>query len=409
MAGRIVRKPTLPSKPHPDFPLTPHRSGKWCKKVQGRLYYFGSHDDPEAAVAEWLARKDGIFAGWDDDRLESGEGGDDVGELCNLFLEAKQRSVDAGELAKRTFGDYTSACDRFVDHFGARRKLTTLGPKQFAGYRNSFPKDWGSHTVNGHLARVKTLLKFAYENEVVDRPFRVGENFKRVSKRNQRLERQAKPAKLFSAGEIHALLDESDFQFNAMILLGINAGYGPADCARLTESMIDWDRSWIERLRHKTAIQQGCWLWPETIDAIRKAIANRYDNAPASLADRVFITKRRQAWFRDDEKDSPVSKQFAKIRQRALIDPMTKRLIGEGVKKKLATKQAADRWRGVGFYSLRHAFETIGGGSKDQIAVNYVMGHSDDSMAAVYREGIDPQRIVDVCQHVRAWFLEGAE
>ncbi|HIE96830.1 MAG TPA: hypothetical protein EYQ63_07405 [Fuerstia sp.] len=37
------------------------------------------------------------------------------------------------------------------------------------------------------------------------------------------------------------------------------------------------------------------------------------------------------------------------------------------------------------------------------MAVNYIMGHQDESMAAVYRQGIDDQRLIDVAEHVRQW------
>ena len=36
-----VAKPARVCKPHRDFPLTPHGSGRWCKKVKGHFYYFG--------------------------------------------------------------------------------------------------------------------------------------------------------------------------------------------------------------------------------------------------------------------------------------------------------------------------------------------------------------------------------
>jgi hypothetical protein len=42
-------------------------------------------------------------------------------------------------------------------------------------------------------------------------------------------------------------------------------------------------------------------------------------------------------------------------------------------------------------YSLRRTFETVAGASKDQVAVDNIMGHVVESMAAVYREGIEDQ------------------
>ena len=41
----------------------------------------------------------------------------------------------------------------------------------------------------------------------------------------------------------------------------------------------------------------------------------------------------------------------------------------------------------------------------DQISVNFAMGHSDSSMAAIYRQGIDDSRLVNVAMHVHKWLF----
>ena len=59
--------------------------------------------------------------------------------------------------------------------------------------------------------------------------------------------------------------------------------------------------------------------------------------------------------------------------------------------------------KGTGFYGLRHTFETIAGESRDQVAVNAIMGHVDESLAAHSRERIGDERLQAVADHVRKW------
>jgi integrase len=61
--------------------------------------------------------------------------------------------------------------------------------------------------------------------------------------------------------------------------------------------------------------------------------------------------------------------------------------------------------KGIGFYSLRHTFETVAGGSKDQVAVKHIMGHVDETMAGEYREALEDQRLQDVVNHVHCWLF----
>ncbi|MHC4403043.1 MAG: hypothetical protein ACYTG0_25560 [Planctomycetota bacterium] len=64
---------------------------------------------------------------------------------------------------------------------------------------------------------------------------------------------------------------------------------------------------------------------------------------------------------------------------------------------------------GVGFYALRYTFETIAGDSRDQIAVDHVMGHDRGDMASVYRERIGDDRLRAVTDHVREWLFDSKD
>ena len=56
-------KPVKPEKPHPDFPLTAHPAGYWCKKIRGKIHYFGPWSDPDGALKKYLEQKDALHAG----------------------------------------------------------------------------------------------------------------------------------------------------------------------------------------------------------------------------------------------------------------------------------------------------------------------------------------------------------
>jgi integrase len=63
---------------------------------------------------------------------------------------------------------------------------------------------------------------------------------------------------------------------------------------------------------------------------------------------------------------------------------------------------------GLGFYTLRHTFRTIGDEVRDQIAIDHIMGHARDDMASHYRESIGDERLRAIVNHVRGWLYNQA-
>jgi integrase len=166
-----------------------------------------------------------------------------------------------------------------------------------------------------------------------------------------------------------------------MILLGVNAGFGNGDCGRLPKAAVDLKSGWINFPRPKTAVERHVPLWPETVEAIKQALAVRPEAKDAANENLVFVTKYGQPWAKETS-DSPVSKEMRK-----LLD---------------ALKLYRD---GLGFYALRHTFETIAGEGADQVAVNAIMGHADSSMSAAYRERISDRRLEAASDVVRKWLF----
>lgn len=373
--------PTKPKKPRKDFPLFPHANGRWAKKVRGRFVYFGKWADDsngERAIQLWADEKDDLLAG----RTPRGSrDGLTVGELVNRFLTVKESARYAGDITSRTFADYLATGRMIADAFGKDRLATDLAADDFEALRKALAKRFGVHRLGNLVGRVRTVFKYGHEAGLLEQPTRFGPAFKKPPARVIRAHRQRNGARLFDAADLRAVIDKAEQPLRAMILLGVNCGFGNNDCGTLPLAAVDLDGGWVDYPRPKTAVERRCPLWPETIRALREAIRLRPTPKQREQNRLVFLTKYGQPWAKDTN-DNPITKEFRKL------------------------LNALELHRpGLGFYALRHTFETVAGGSLDQVAVNFLMGHVDSSMAGVYRERIEDKRLLAVTNHVRKWLF----
>jgi integrase len=377
-----------PAKPYPEFPLTAHPAGYWCKKIRGKIHYFGPWSDPDGALKNYEEQKDALHAGRTPRPKPDGL---TVKQLVNDFLTHKRDLQNAGDLAPRTWADYKGAADLLIKHFGGGRLVDDLGPDDFGALRAKLAKKWGPVRVLNTIQRVRSIFKYAVDNGLVEKVVRYGQGFKRPSRKKLRLERASKGPKLFDREEILVLLLAAPVHLEPMILLGINCGFGNADCGTLPLSALNLDTGWVDFPRPKTGIGRRCPLWPETVAALREAIAKRPEPKDPAHAGLVFLTQRGLSWHKEagvlradktpKPPDNPVSKEMRKLLNALGIDGHRN------------------------FYCLRHGFETIGGEAKDQVAVDHIMGHARDDMASVYREKISDERLGAVVDKVRTWLF----
>jgi integrase len=369
-----------PAKPYPEFPLTPHPTGRWCKKIRGKLHYFGPLGDPDGALDKYLEQKDDLHAGRVPRRDPSAL---TVKDLADEFLYAKKDLMDSGELSPRTYADYEQVCILVVTHLGKTRLASDVGPDDFATLRKKVAKHWGPQRLGSKLIQhTRSLFKHGFDAGLLEKPVRFGPGFKRPSKKVLRLHRAKQGPKLFTAEEIRRLMDAAGVSLKAMILLGINCGFGNADCASLPLSALNLDAGIIDFPRQKTGIPRRCILWPETVAILRDVLAIGREPKKPDHAGLVFITKYGDSWGKDTS-DNPITKETAKLLKKLHINSR----------------------KGLGFYTLRHTFRTVADESKDQPAVDLIMGHEIPHMSTLYREHISDERLRAVSDHVRGWLF----
>jgi integrase len=366
-----------PARPYPEFPLFPHATRRWAKKILGKLHYFGPWEDWQGALKKYQEQRDDLHAG----RKPRGAGprGLTVRDLANRFMTAKKTLLESGEMVPRTWQEYYACCERVVGEFGKERLVGDLAADDFEQLRASLAKTRGPVALSNEVQRVRCLFKYAFDAGLIDRPVRFGPLFRRPSRKTLRKSRNARGARMFEAAELRKMIDAADQPLKAMLLLAINCGYGNTDCGTLPLAAVDLDGGWVRYPRPKTGVDRRAPLWVETVAALRAALAKRPEPKDPADAGLVFVTKYGKSWAKQT-RDNPVSKETAKL------------LAALGVKR-----------AGLNFYALRHTFETVAGESCDQVAVDYIMGHAREDMASVYRERISDDRLRAVVEHVRAW------
>jgi len=343
------------------FPLTLHPTGQFCKKIRGKLYYFGT--DKQQALARYLEQAAYLHTGKDPKPKKVGNEMS-LRTLCNLYLQYQDSRVLAGEIKPRQLYDQTRYLRAFVKHIGPNRKIFDITTIDIQNYRARMIKSKkAAVTINNHISAFKAMFHWAGENDVISSL----PNLNAIKK----IPAPKKFRPIFTSEQIKKLLDHANQQMRAMILLGLNCGFGCTDCAELLWKHIDFKEARIHFARGKTGIDRNLPLWSETIEALK---------ALSQINERVFNTRMGNAWVRTIKTvkkdgsikytvDNAITKEFSKL-----------------IKKANITIE-----KGVGFYTLRRTAATLAAQSGDPFAVQKLLGHADLKRATTYVQDVSEQ------------------
>jgi integrase len=384
-----VRKSTkqLPEKPYPSYPLRPHANGQLCKKIRGRVYFFGVWSDPESALAEYNRRRPFLETGTAEPVAAEAADGLTVKNLIDRFLTRLESKADDGKRTRRHFEDCKRTAKIVVSVIDKNRLASSLNGSDFHSLRRRFEKKQDGKkasgaTVMGHIRRTKLIFSFGLQEGLIDRVV-YGSDFRGLDEQERTKLEQNAADKLLTREQILSLLGSSNYKLRAMILLGANAAMGNTDIARLEFCDLELVGGWYEAQRSKTAVRRCAKLWPETVEALQQVIRRRKEPANKQHREVVFLTRFGKPY--DDR--STIAQEFDHARKYAGLDLP----------------------RGCGFYSLRHTFRTEAGQLSDDSASRWVMGHKRSRIDDHYSHRPPKERIAKVCDHVRNWlFGKGA-
>jgi len=343
------------------FPLTLHKTGQYCKKIKGKLHYFGS--DRPKALQRYLEQASYLHGGCKSTRGHANIS-ITIKTLCNLYLEHQESRVEVGELTARHYADQVESLRKLVRFLGQYREVEQISALDLQNYRKKLQRTYGSaHRINLHVSIMKAMFHWTKKNDILESI----PNIDAISK----VKTVYKERPVFAPAQVRRLLDAADVQMKAMIWLGLNCGFGCTDCAELKWGDLDVEGGRVKLARKKTGVSRNLPLWPETIDAIRKI---------PKAGDLVFCTSKGNPWVRTVRRvdasgiakyttDNAVSKEFAKLLKKAGVEAE----------------------KGVGFYTLRRTAATAAAQSGDPFAVQRLLGHADLKMATTYVQDVSEQ------------------
>lgn len=350
----MQNKKTHRRTPIETFPIKPRKDGRFQKRINGRLYYFGQDGDRVAALADYETRKHDLYSGVVVEPADLQHAS--IKELSNRYLDEVR-----GEMSDENHRQYNRALRRFVKFIGPSRAWNTLTPSEFARYGKHLRSKLGGYSYNRERAAIVAMFNFADEQDWIDRVPKFGKLFRRVPRGELRADKRGR---LVSKAEIKLLLSTAKPQMWAMILLAVNAGMGPKDIAAIPWDAIDESTGRVSFPRVKNNIPRAFYLWPETLKAMQ---------AIRGESRLVFRTRAGNEW-----NGIAIAHQIQRHRKTV---------------KKLA--------RPITMYDFRHTFATHANEVRDTDARRHIMGRLLPNLDDVYVEGLFEQRLKRVTDHVR--------
>jgi integrase len=361
--------PQRPVWPYPDIvKMTAHAgSGQWRKRLGKKDFYFGPIGDPAGALSRWRQQWERIKDGLPRIPATPTEGTTML-ELATHFLAFKTSEHVRQHISHATLLDYRLACKKLLRAIDGSAVVNRLTPDDFGRVMLSLSNLSTIKRLNT-IIKMRSVFGYGEKNGLIDAP-RYGTQFNPPPQSAIRKDRNNATPKVYTAAQVHKMIEAANPQLRAMLWLGINCGIGNHDVATLEKKDIDLKKRWLVSRRKKTQAIRRTPLWPETVAAIQAAMSD----------DSVFVF------------------------QRADGLPLYRKWDDDVLN--MTTDLLASLKLPGGFYWLRHTFATVAENVGDDHASKIIMGHVIDGVHEGYVWKFPTARLQRVSQHVYRWLAK---
>ena len=307
-----------------------------------------------------------------------------IEQLCERYYQFKLTDGCSGcflDSAKRHLVYFREWLKRYGFN-PASEKLSDLNSAVLSDYRQMLADNSkiSVATANLYIGHVRMLLFWAEDIHGLSHPpMGVIRKFRKNRSKKSHGRQQDRSA--ISWDELEKLFSAAGVVDTALLLLGLNCGFGNTDIGTLKLCDIDLEAATVSHARPKTGVERNFILWPETVE-ILKAYIKDHRGKPVNqeVAGLLFIGKRGNPFC------------FERI------DPDGKFRRSDAIKNRfirLYKKAGVQRPYGRGYYAMRHTHATlIGIGSNDLREVQASLGHLTFTQQEIYRHDRKEKAII---------------
>jgi len=139
------------------FPLTLHPTGLYCKKIKGKIYYFGSNRTE--ALQKYL-NKATILHGGSNDLQKPKSDNMTLQQLCDMYLSYQDSKLQANDLTVNYYNEQIRSLNRLMRFLGHKINVADISTMDLQNYKRMIQNSHLSVCrLNLHISIMKAMFQ----------------------------------------------------------------------------------------------------------------------------------------------------------------------------------------------------------------------------------------------------------